>query len=71
MHLRVALAICLFGLLAASLAQEADHGEQTDAILEGQQWNVREQVLSRRKRGGYALASYGNYSKGEHTFRWI
>ena len=52
-HLRVALALCLSGLLAASLAQETDHGEQTDAVLEGEPRNVREirkQIVKRNKR---------------------
>ena len=47
----VALALCLTGLLAASFVQETDHDEQANAILGGEQQNIREihkQFESRR-----------------------
>ena len=54
MYLRVvALALCLTGLLAASIDQETEYGERTNAVLEGEQRNIREihkQFESRRTR---------------------
>ena len=49
MYLRVSLVLCLIGPLAALLAQETDHGEETDAVLEGKQRNKR-YILSRHRR---------------------
>ena len=49
-HLRVALALCLSGILAALPAQER---EQTNAVLEGDQRNINDilkQSLSRHRR---------------------
>ena len=45
-HPRVALALCLTGLLylAVSLAQEKEQGKQTSAILEREQRNVNDNV---------------------------
>ena len=52
-HLRVTLALCLTGLLAASPAHERDYREQTNPVLEGDQRNVSDilkQSLSRHRR---------------------
>ena len=55
-YLRGALALCLTGLLAASLDQETHYGEQTDTVkaLRGDQRSIREvhnkQFFSRRTR---------------------
>ena len=55
MHPRVALLLFLIGHMVASLARKTDHGEETDAVLEGEQRNVRQtlkQILSRHSRHG-------------------
>jgi len=71
MYLRlVAQALCLTGLLAESFVQETDHGEQTIAVLEGEQRNIREiqkQFDSRRTRKS-AYTRRRIRRDGEHNY---